>query len=268
MLQQMLVLCIFTAIIHATDTASYAIRLAGIRIGKLAVALSLAGIVVLVSRTSNLVQGIFTGTIVDAAKNGIIQDLETPFRVVIGSAAIGTCLALLVFPTLVFISARMISYLEVSGSVPELLRYSVSFQRIKRVGSKVRLPRLSMLSRLRVGGLPKRLLLLNCVVTAIYTVGVLAALYASVLIPEHSSTAIMSSGLINGIATIIFAVFVDPQIAIVTDRTLSGKSDIEALNKMFGLLLLSRFAGTLLAQLLFLPAAYWIEWIVQMVSVS
>jgi len=262
MFEQMLVLCLFTAVIHASDTASYAIRLAGIRIGKLAVALSLSGIIVLVSRTSNLVQGILTGGMVDDAIRGEITDIETPFRVILLSSSIGTCVAILLFPTLVFIAARIIARLETAGSLPAMIKHSASIETIKKAGKHIRVPRLRMLSRLRIGGLPKRLLLLNTLVTAIYTVGVLSALYTSVLIPDFMSQATMSSGLINGIATIIFALFVDPLIAVSTDRALAGKTNIESLNKMFGLLMLSRFAGTLLAQLLLYPAAIMLKWFI------
>ncbi|TCZ74662.1 DUF2837 family protein [Paenibacillus albiflavus] len=265
-MQQVLLLCLFTSIIHATDTASYAIRLAGIRVSKLAVALSLAGIIVLVSRTANLVQGLFIGDMVDDAKSGRLADIVSPFRVIIFSSSIGTLIALILFPTLVFISARVISHLEVAGSLPEMLKHSVTIKKLKHAGQHIRKPRLAMLSRLRIGGLPKRLLLLNCLVTAVYTVGVLAALYAAVLTPDNSAKALMSSGLINGIATIIFAMFVDPQVAVATDRALTGKAEIETLNKMFGLLMISRFAGTLLAQLLLVPAAYWIKWVVELVN--
>jgi hypothetical protein len=36
-----------------------------------------------------------------------------------------------------------------------------------------------MLSRLRIGGIPKRFVILNILIAAIYTIGVLAALLAS-----------------------------------------------------------------------------------------
>jgi len=70
----------------------------------------------------------------------------------------------------------------------------------------------------------------------------------------------MSSGLINGFATVIFTILVDPQVALLTDRALHGKSTPAEMSKVFGLLMISRFLGTLLAQLLFIPAAYWIIW--------
>ncbi|MFC7687036.1 lipid II flippase family protein [Ureibacillus sp. GCM10028918] len=40
-------------------------------------------------------------------------------------------------------------------------------------------------------------------ITAIYTIGVLSALYAALIALERATTAIMASGEINGIATIL-----------------------------------------------------------------
>ena len=72
-----LLLVIFlTIIIHASDTLTYSIRLAGVREGKYAVALSLSGIIVLVSRTSNLIQAPLTGKMIDYAKTNPDYQIE------------------------------------------------------------------------------------------------------------------------------------------------------------------------------------------------
>lgn len=119
-----------------------------------------------------------------------------------------------------------------------------------------------MLRRLREGGLPKRLMLINCFATAIYTVGVLAALYASYLPGPYGTGASQASGLINGAATILLTVLVDPRVALLTDKVLRKEAEPSSVNTVFGALMLSRFCGTLLAQLLLLPAAYWIQAVV------
>lgn len=110
--------------------------------------------------------------------------------------------------------------------------------------------------------MPKRLVVLHVLVTAIYTIGVLAALLASTLTTEHAIAASQSSGLINGIATILLTVLIDPAIGLITDKVLKGEKGIASLNKVFGLLMVSRLMGTVLAQVLLLPAAYWIKWMV------
>lgn len=259
---ELLLVVLLTMMIHAVETLTYAVRLAGIRVGKLAVALSLAGIILLVSRTSNLVQGPLTGGLIDTAILHPGTPLEWQFHLILAGAAAGTGLAILMFPTMVFISMRLVSRLEAAGSIPLLVRESVSITKLKRVKNNMRFPGWEMLRRLRVGGIPKRLLLLNTLVTGIYTVGVLSALYASYLVPEHAMAASQSSGLINGIATIMLTVFIDPRVALLTDKAMSGRTSLNEMNRMFGFLMLSRIAGTLLAHLFLVPGAQLIAWYV------
>ncbi|MCS7460734.1 lipid II flippase Amj family protein [Paenibacillus doosanensis] len=262
MIDKVLWVSALTMVIHAVETLSYGIRLAGVRTGKLAVALSLTGMIVLLSRTSNLIQGPMMGGVIDEAKRNPGISLEAQMHVMIAGASIGTLLAILFFPTAVRISVKLISRLEETGSLPRLVRDSVSIRSLKRVGSQFKLPTWAMLSRLRVGGVPKRLLLLNMLVTGFYTVGVLAALYASFLMPEYSTAASQSSGLVNGIATILMTLLVDPQVALLTDRAMNGQASMGSINKMYGWLMFSRFCGTWLAQLLLVPCTLIIQWIV------
>ncbi len=262
MLEQVWLVALFTFIIHLSETLTYSLRLAGVRIGKLAVALSLSGVILLISRTANMVQAPLTGKLIDFSKQNVDYNLIDSFRMIIGAATAGTFAAILLFPSAVFLSTRFISHLEAAGSIPHMFRYSVSFQKLKHARYHLRIPELSMLSRLRIGGIPKRLVVLHVLVTAIYTIGVLAALLASTLTTEHAIAASQSSGLINGISTILLTILIDPQIGLITDKVLKGEKEIASLNKVFGLLMMSRLLGTVLAQALLLPAAYWIKWMV------
>lgn len=262
MFEQIVIVALFTFIIHLSETLTYSLRLAGVRLGKLAVALSLTGIILLISRTANMVQGPLTGNIIDFARANPDFDVITQMRIIIGSATVGTFVALLLFPSAVFLASRLISHLEVAGSIPQMIRSAVSIQKISNTKYHLRLPKLSMLSRLRIGGIPKRIVILNIVVTAIYTIGVLAALLASTLTVEKAMTAAQASGLINGIATILLTILIDPQIGLITDKVLRGEKEVAALNKIFGLLMISRLLGTVFAQLLLVPAAHLIKWIV------
>lgn len=262
MLEQVVLVALFTFIIHLSETLTYSLRLAGVRLEKLAVALSLSGIILLISRTANMVQAPMTGKMIDFAKKNVEYNLIDHFRIIIGAATLGTFTALILFPSAVSLSKRVISHLEIAGSIPQLVRSSVSFQKINHARYHFRFPKLSMLSRLRIGGIPKRLVFLNCLVTAIYTIGVLSALLASTLTTEFSTTASQSSGLINGMATILLTILIDPQIGLITDKVLRGEKEIAALNKVFGLLMISRLFGTILAQALLVPAAHWIKWMV------
>ncbi|NIK75492.1 hypothetical protein FHS15_000592 [Paenibacillus castaneae] len=262
MLQQIFLISSFTFIIHFAETITYSLRLAGVRFGKLAIAISLTGIILLISRTANMVQAPLMGTLIDSARHSMDNSLIEQLRTIIICAGLGTLAAILAFPSAVLLARRVIVHLEAAGSIPGLLRTTVSIQKIKNSRSHFRLPKLEMLSRLRIGGVPKRLFLLNVIVTAIYTIGVLAALLASSLTKEHSIAADQASGLINGIATVMLALLIDPHIGLLTDKVIQGEKKLAALNKIFALLMLSRLLGTIVAQLFLVPAAYMILWVV------
>lgn len=262
MVEKLVFISILTMIIHMVETLSYAFRLAGVRVGKLAVALSLTGIIVLISRTSNLLQAPLTGKMVDFAKKHTEFDLERNIRIIIGSASIGTILAILLFPSAVYLAIRIINHFEIAGSIPKMIT-SVTITKVKHIRHHLRSPNLGMLKSLRIMGVPKRLLALNCIVSGIYTVGVLAALNASYMNPEFGMTASQSSGIINGLATIIMTILIDPQMALLTEKAMSHNDEKKRLGKIFGLLMVSRLIGTLLAQAFLIPASILISWVVR-----
>lgn len=83
----------------------------------------------------------------------------------------------------------------------------------------------------------------------------------SLLVPEFKATVMSASGMINGIATIILTIFIDPQVGLLTDRAMNGQSEMGQVRDIYIGLMISRFFGTLLAQLLLVPAAHWAAWI-------
>lgn len=259
MIERIVMISALTMIIHAAETLSYAVRMAGIRTRKLAIALSLTGMIVLVSRTSNIAQGTMTGKIVDFAENQPSIQLIDCFRIFLLAASIGTLLAIALYPTFVGLSCRMVSHLEQTGSLPRMAKKLLRTKMILNSFSYFRMPKWEMATRLMGNGMPKRLMLMNGCVTAIYTVGVLAALYASSLPGNFRTGASQASGLINGLATILLTVLIDPHVALLTDRVLRRDARLSSLNRVFGALMISRFCGTLLAQFLLIPAAYWIK---------
>jgi len=87
-------------------------------------------------------------------------------------------------------------------------------------------------------------------------VGVLAANYSAILIPElHRLAAAGSSGMINGIATVLLTLFIDPKAAIITDQALRGNRPYGDVKALVVLLITTKLIGTILGQVLFLPAA-------------
>src|SRR5690625_2988409 len=113
--------------------------------------------------------------------------------------------------------------------------------------------------------IPIKLFLVNMIITAIYTIGVLSALYAALLAPERASTAIMASGLINGMATILLVIFVDPKVSVVADDVVNQRGSYQTLKNISLMMVTSRLLGTLLAQLFFIPGAKYIAWFTQFI---
>src|SRR6476620_5722529 len=143
----------FTIVIHAVETSSYSIRLAGVRLKKIAVALSVVGMVLLISRTSNLLQAFLLGGIIDRAKSGASVNLESTMRLVLLSASIGTLLAIILYPTLTKLFGYVIQNFEIDGSFIRMMRTN-NVQKLKYTKKYVRFPKFEMIHRMRIGGIP------------------------------------------------------------------------------------------------------------------
>lgn len=248
-------LFILTVIIHIIDTLSYSVRLNTVKSGQVALSFSLFNMFVLVSRTANLFQGPLIGSIVGIS---IAKGLNpiSDMRIIIFAATTGTMLGILLIPTFLRIFGIAVSRLELSGSVPSLVIEALQANNIKRIVNSAIRPSKAMLEKLRFREIPKRLLILNAIVIGIYTVGVLAANYAALLVPEQSRlAAAASSGIINGLASILLTFFIDPKSAIITDQTLRGKRPYGDVKALVILLIATKLIGTLLGQVFFLPAA-------------
>jgi hypothetical protein len=85
------------------------------------------------------------------------------------------------------------------------------------------------------------------------------------LVPEDSApTALMSSGIINGVATILLTMFIDPKASVLADRVMKNQCDYVFLKSYSLTMIGSKFLGTIVAQLLFIPAAYYVAWFAEM----
>ncbi len=69
------------------------------------------------------------------------------------------------------------------------------------------------------------------------------------------------SSVVNGVATILMFGFVDPYLSVLTDDVAGGKIDEAYYRRSIVWLTGSRLAGTVLAQVLLVPAAIWIAFV-------
>ncbi|WP_077622651.1 lipid II flippase Amj family protein [Sediminibacillus massiliensis] len=265
--EKLLFIALFIFIIHSIETLAYSVRLSGARVKMIASALSLFNVMVIVSRLANMMQQPFTGSLIDTApKENTLEFVETQFRFLIGAATGGTVFGILLLPTFIALFSRAIIHLsEEKGSVPSLFMKILSVRYIRRAVTHFSLPKFSYLKGARLKDFPIKLFLANMVITSIYTIGVLSALYAALIAPERASTAVMASGLINGIATILLVVLVDPKVSVIADDVVNGRGNYYLLKNISLIMVSSRLLGTLLAQLLFISGAKYIAWFTQFI---
>jgi hypothetical protein len=259
---KLILISLFLLLISTIETLAYATRLSGVRVGLIASALSLFNTIVLVSRFSTMFQQPLTGKLIkEAPHHDKLHFIAEQYRVLIGTSTIGTLVGILLLPTFIALFSRAIIQLSAEkGSIVNLTKKWGNARGLKRVVGYFRFPRVHYLKGLKLRLFPRRLFVFNVLITAIYTVGVLSSLYASVLSPENAAAAIMSSGIINGVATILLALFVDPKASVLADSVAKKQISYVYLKNYSVAMVGSKLLGTLLAQLLFIPAAYYIVW--------
>lgn len=259
---QLVMIALFILIIHSIEPLAYSVRLSGARVKLLASALSLFNVMVMVSRLANMMQQPFTGSLIDnAPEENTLAFVESQFRILIGAATLGTIIGLLLLPTFIAIFSRAIIHLaEERGSVPALLKKGFTIPYLRRAKKHIHLPRYAYLRGMSWRDIPIKLFCINILITAIYTIGVFSALYAALIVPERATTVVMASGLINGVATILLIVFIDPKISILADDVINQKGKYITLKSASIMMVTSRLLGTLFAQVLFIPGAKYIAW--------
>jgi hypothetical protein len=96
---------------------------------------------------------------------------------------------------------------------------------------------------------------------SIFTIGVLSALYAGYINPDYRTTASSLSAIINGVATILMFIFIDPFLSIMTDDVVLGKTKESIFRKYIVYMVFARVLGTILAQFILLPSSRLIAWV-------
>jgi len=103
------------------------------------------------------------------------------------------------------------------------------------------------------------------IAVAIITIGVLSALYTGYLNPEFRSAASNLSAIINGVATMLMFIFIDPFLSVMTDDVVLDKTNESLFRKYIVYKVFARLLGTVLAQFIFKPSAQIIAWIADMI---
>lgn len=260
---QLLIILGLTFLIHMIGTLAYSVRIAGTRTGRIAVTFSLFNILVLISRTSNSFQApLLAKRVEQNLLSGSSAGAAMDFRWLLLSASVATLLAAVLIPTFQRLFSKAVDSFSYHRSMPKMLLRAFSSTGMAHIRGSVTLPSFQNVTHaVGPGRIPFGMVAPNTIAVAIWTVGVFSALYAGYIDPELRTTASQLSGVINGIATILMFMFIDPSLSILTDEVAHGKAGEPFFRRTIVWLVGSRLAGTVLAQVLLIPAAAWIAFV-------
>ncbi len=236
-------------------------RISAVMTKRVATAISIYNFFSLITRLAQQIYAPIVGSIVDISiKNSEFSLLQNRLRLIILGSTVGIFLGFLLMPTFINIYCKAIKGMEKYGSLPKLfLNLLIKPSHWFSVVRTAAMPSLLGVNLSHIRDIPKPFLIFNVLVISIHTVGVMAATYASALMPEFARTATLLSSIVNGVATILIGIVVDPACAVITDQAVSGKRPLGHVKTMALFLIAGMFLGTLLSQVIFIPCVYIIK---------
>lgn len=255
MLKATYLLCIITALTFLLDTLAYSLRLVVYRNQQYTLTASTYNMISLVAKTVIVFQMPLLGVLLDVSINAK-RDPLWDFRLILLWAAVGVAVSIVILPWFIPLFTRLVNRVSEDGSYGAALKSL--WRNRSRVKQALERQRKLKISRVEWGALWQQcsVLLLHGVITAIYAVGLLSAYYAAYLYPSHRMSVAGFSGVVNGFATIMMTLVLEPRIAVTTDRVLKGETDYSHLKGIVMALVFSKMGGVLLAQVLLVPAAF------------
>ncbi|AET67763.1 Protein of unknown function (DUF2837) [Desulfosporosinus orientis DSM 765] len=251
---QIILVFVLNFIISIIGTLAYSVRLVGVRTGKIAVSFALFNILMLVSRIAITFQVPILTKYVEKTSGG--GDLLTIFNAIIIISGVATVFGALLIPTFQRILCKGVESFSADRSLSKLILHSFSKAGIRYMKECVSVPSRENVRHLTHTKLPKKIIACNLAAVALLTVGSLAPIYAGVIEPDLRATCITLASIVNGIATILMTVFIDPQLSIMTDDVIDGKCTEEEFRLCVVGLVGSKTLGTFASIVLLIPFSY------------
>lgn len=254
--KRFLIVFFITFFIYFLSSFAGSLRFAGIKNKLITTSFSLSNIVYLVVRLSNLIQTPFLGSMVDIAyKEKDIDGLAIKLHLIILASTLGSICGIIFFTTGEKIFSKWIEIFDKKKNIISTFIYSLNLKTIYFLFSCLSLPKF-YLDKDLLRKVPSMVFWSSCIVGAFWTTGVLSAIYASVIVPEFARTATILSGIVNGVATILYSIFLDPIIANITDKVYNEQEKIEYLYNVIWVSIIASILGTLLAHFVLYPGAW------------
>jgi hypothetical protein len=253
---QIFLVVVLTFLINLITTLSYSVRIVGIRTGRIAISFALFNILVLISRTANGFQAPLLASSIEKNIKAGFESNIWDFRLIIFSCTAATIIGGLLIPSFQRLLSVAVTKFSIYKSVPRVLFHGFTKGGITYLKESIVIPNTRNITQIDLkDNFPWRVFIMNVVAVAIVTVGVISSLYAGYLNPELRTTSSTLSSVINGFATILMFVFIDPFLSVMTDDVVLGKCKESLFRRYIVYMVFARIVGTLVAQVIFVPSA-------------
>lgn len=256
---QIIIVLVLNFIISLLGTIAYSTRLVGVRTGKIAVTFAVFNVLMLVSRTAVTFQSPLLTKFVES--NPSSDELIKIFNSIIIVSGMASIVGAFLIPTFQKMFSKAVNHFSIERSIPKLILHSFSKTGIRYMKDSIAIPVKESITSISLKRLPKRILVYNLISVAIITAGSFAPIYAGTLISEFSTTCLALSPIINGTATILTSIFIDPHLSMMTDDVIDGRCSEEDFRGCVIGMVGSKVIGTFMALFIFLPASYIIAFV-------
>jgi len=260
---QIVIVIILNSIISIIGTLAYSVRLVGVRTGKIAITYSVFNILSLISRLAITFQVPILTKYVE--HNLQADNIYYVFNLIILASGAATVAGAFLIPTFQRIFYKGVLRFSIDKSIPKLLMHSFSKTGIHYMKECIAVPMSTNITKIRVKSLPIKIIIFNMIAVSLLTVGSLAPIYAGSLIQELRATCITLSSIINGTATVLMSIFIDPQLSVMTDEVMEGKCSEEDFRSCVVAMVGSKCVGTFAALTLLIPATSLIIYVARII---
>jgi hypothetical protein len=262
---QIIIVLLLTFVIHLISTLSYSVRIVGTRTRKIAVSFALFNIMVLISRTSNSFQAPLLAKWVENNINLKVDPGTFEIRMILLATTIATIVGAFLIPTFQRVLSKAVLNFSIHKSMPKLILHGFTKTGIRQLRNEISIPDKNNLTINTKSKFPLKIFVFNIIAVAILTVGVLSSLYAGFITPELRTTASSLSAIVNGFATILMFVIIDPHLSVLTDEVVEGKYSESEFRGTIRYMVLARLIGTVIAQFLLVPFAHFIAYVAEII---
>lgn len=246
-----------TFIINFIGIACVATRIVGVRTKKIASSSSLFNVIILVSQFASSFQAPLLANYFEKSIVNGDSPRDFVFRIIILSASIGSLFGALAVPTVQRFMEKGVNSLYINNSIFMVVVKSFKISTLIHLRKSLKFPNRLNFYRLRnYKDVKLGLIVLNMLVYSFTTASVLACLYAGYLNSNFRTTALSMSGIANGIGAVGLMLFVEPYNSILTDKVVENQISDAYFRRYLTFIVIARFIGTILSQLLLIPLAH------------